>query len=120
MNKLATIYQLHNMITGYSYIGVTTDIAERMKSHKSDLVAETWTRPLMQEHFLLHGPQSFELVLLDYCPIDIMFELEAVYIKHFSATSFVYNIAHANKSDGYSKLIDNKAIVPKRRTLPFI
>jgi group I intron endonuclease len=116
----ATVYQLRNIVTGHSYIGVTIDLKARMNTHKQ-LKSNNCNSILMQEHYSLHGPESFELIELDRCDIDDMFEVEAVYIKHFAATSFIYNIVHAGKSNGYtSKIDDNMAQCSYSTVLPFI
>ena len=118
-NTTAKIYQIRNMVTGYSYIGVTTDIPSRMKAHKNSLKREAWTILLMQEHYLLHGANSFELVILDECDVSIMFEVESAYIAHFTATSSVYNTLKANEI--YNAHLDDKLHnINDTKVLPFV
>ena len=122
MKKQAIVYQIRNMITGYSYIGVTTNLKNRMANHRQRLArrSDYYMNPLLQEHYDKHGPASFELIVLDECDIDVMFKVEIAYIKHFAATSFVYNKAYAEDSSHYSQEIDDNLPFIAEHVLPFV
>ena len=63
----------------------------------------------MQEDYCVYGAESFELSVLAKCDSSIMFKVESEYIKHYRATSYLYN-EKGNSGEGkYYEYLDSRA-----------
>lgn len=59
-----TIYKIRNVITGWSYIGCSKQLKQRVRYHFYCLRTNRHVSPLMQEEYNSLGEQSFEVVVI--------------------------------------------------------
>lgn len=91
------IYRIQNNINGKVYIGQSTDIKKRWKSHKRDLQKGEHPNPHLQKAWNLYGEKAFSFDVLEKCRAYKLNELERYYIKQYDSRnpSRGYNIAIA-------------------------
>lgn len=59
------VYMIHNKCNGRKYIGSTTDINRRLKTHKRELERGSHNNRFMQKDYDEAGPKNFEYVILE-------------------------------------------------------
>jgi group I intron endonuclease len=59
------IYQIRCVANGRIYVGASTNIGYRWQWHQSVLRRGRHTSRLLQEDWILHGPEAFQVTLLE-------------------------------------------------------
>lgn len=96
---ISGIYKITNINCGKCYIGQSTDIATRFKTHaKCGLGIDTPANNKLYKAMEEEGLQNFTWELLEECPKDQLNEKEKYYISAYQANDYGYN-----SSKGISK-----------------
>lgn len=74
------VYMIHNKVNGRKYIGSTTDINRRIKTHKRELERGSHNNRFMQKDYDEAGPNNFDYVILEK---DIKEDLLTAYEKYW-------------------------------------
>ena len=67
--KLAGIYKIENINTGFYYIGMSVDIFSRWGSHYTSIKNKKHSSPLFTTHWLETEPQDWRFSILEYVSI---------------------------------------------------
>lgn len=86
------IYKITNKFNGKVYIGVSRDINRRRKDHYYDLKSRSHTNSRLQNDCDLLGLESFNFEVLEFCPVNELYEKEKHYIKKFNSYYEGYNM----------------------------
>lgn len=70
------IYRIYCSVSGKSYIGSATVLCRRKSSHLHDLRHGRHHSLALQHAYRKYGEAAFRFELLEYCPIDQLFERE--------------------------------------------
>jgi group I intron endonuclease len=70
------IYQIDNLITGYSYIGSSTNIRQRFYEHRSMLRRGVHFCKHLQRSWNKHGMNNFHMVVVSLCDAKNLIEQE--------------------------------------------
>lgn len=86
------IYRITNIASGKVYIGQSTDIKARLRSHiKRGLGAETPTRNKLYNAMHMVGVENFSYEILEKCKREELNDEERYWINFYSAQEFGYN-----------------------------
>lgn len=102
------IYRIYNKNTNKSYIGLSTDIKYRLKTHYHNLVGNRHVNPHLQNAVNKHGMCAFDFEILETihsCTDTELLKLEAKYMDDFSCIEAGYNI---KPTDIYGKVRHTK------------
>ena len=93
LKNIVGIYCIKNKINNKVYIGQSTDITSRFRSHKSSLRRGNHYNSYLQKSWNKHGEDEFEFCILEECEIDMLDILERHYIDIYNAMdkNFGYN-----------------------------
>lgn len=93
------IYMIKNMIDGQSYVGSSSCVYDRLKSHVTFLVSKTHINKSLQESWNTHGGTAFVFSVLEVVPEDQdLGEREIHWIRKMGAQSDGFN----TKTDQYA------------------
>ena len=67
--KMAGIYKIENIQTGYYYIGLSVDIFNRWSSHYTSIKSNKHSSPLLTKHWNETEPQDWRFSILEYISI---------------------------------------------------
>jgi group I intron endonuclease len=96
----AGIYGIKSKISGKYYVGRSLNIPKRFKSHLRNLKGNKHDNYLLQQEWNLHGPDNFELEILDTSANtrNKLERLEIQWIKEFREKDISLNISNGGKS----------------------
>lgn len=108
----AGIYQILNIVTGFSYVGQTFNLSKRLRQHKRNLNSDKHANTHLQRSWNIHGKENFEFNILEEVGVIIPESLEnyqsrltareKVWIDEFRPK--VYNLRIAADSNAGMKL----------------
>ena len=90
------VYKITNKINNKSYIGISTDIENRWKQHKSEYNHKREANKLLYKAFNKYGIENFTFEILEECPSEELDSKEAFWIDYFNS-----------KVDGYNATVGN-------------
>lgn len=99
------VYRIENLLTGLSYIGVTScSLEKRWGEHKTSSKS---SNPPYVIHKVMkkYGVENFSFQLLEETDsVEKLYELEIMYIKHYDSYKNGYNMTYGGKgSIGYKR-----------------
>jgi group I intron endonuclease len=98
INKVSGIYKITNLKSGLCYIGQSTDIAERWKTHiKCGLGIDTPVQNKLYKAMQIDGIVNFTFELLEKCDKQLLNEKEKFYIDLYQSYNYGYNSTQGNK-----------------------
>lgn len=97
--KLCGVYCIENLINCKKYIGQSTDIIQRWKTHKTELNCNRHRNSHLQKSWNLYGEDNFKFYLLEECSEDKLDEKEIYYIGQFNTTNG--NLGYNKESGGH-------------------
>lgn len=74
------IYKISNKITNDTYIGSSSNIEMRWKSHRCKSNYEKYPNSLLYQNMQKYGNENFNFTILEQCSKDVLFEREQYYI----------------------------------------
>lgn len=98
------IYKITNKINGKCYIGQSTDIEKRWKTHKSNWIQKTERRKLLYRAFRKYGIENFTFEILQKCKKEILDEREEYWIAKYDSFKNGYNMnrgGHSHRGSSY-------------------
>jgi len=87
------VYLITNTQTGETYVGCSSDVKRRIYRHIEYNRGRSKQKGLSKA-IKQYGKEAFVAEVLEYCPKEIMFEREAVWMKEYRCE---YNRMKANK-----------------------
>lgn len=91
--KHTGIYKITNLINEMTYVGQSTDVAERWRQHvKRGVGAESPGRNKLYPAMLEYGIENFSFELLEECTQDKLNEREKYWQKFYHAQDYGYSI----------------------------
>lgn len=106
------IYQIENLQTHKSYIGQTTDIKKRKRTHWNKLRNNTHCNPKLQNAWNKYGEQEFHFRYWEF-EVEKQEELdrlECEYIEKFDSIENGYNIAEGGGKPPSRQKVDNEKL----------
>lgn len=110
--SLAGVYIIRNLTNGKVYIGSSTDVLSRLRTHESKLIAGTHKIREMQDDFNANHHFSFEVlegqvfprraghIIMSYADRRRLYRIEWENICKFDAIAAGYNTGLINPSNG--------------------
>lgn len=96
------VYMIKNLVNGLCYIGVTSDIKDRLSHHLSELRHNRHGNDLLQEDFNIYGESNFEITILEqFDDVDSVADKEIYYIAKYNSCDCGYN--KTGGGEGYGK-----------------
>jgi group I intron endonuclease len=89
--KTTGIYRFLNVVSGYSYVGSSLDIAARRNQHLYLLAKGKSHSPKLQRAYTCYGPQFFKFEVLQECEPSALEAFEANWIAALNSVDFGYN-----------------------------
>jgi group I intron endonuclease len=106
-HKTSGIYAICSSTTGRKYIGSSSRIQQRWSEHRRSLRNGDHPNIHLQRAWNKYGEDSFEFVVLEECPVELLFEREQY---HFDQTPSKYNLtAVAESSLGTKRSAETRA-----------
>lgn len=90
--KLSGVYAIRNKVNSMVYIGSTTHIYRRWRSHESKLKMGTHENPNLQKDYNAHGIDNFAYEILELVPKDTLFDVEQKYLDDVLGRNVGYNV----------------------------
>lgn len=108
------VYLVFNTVENRGYVGSTTDVGQRFRQHISHLINGQHVNHKMSLAWLTHGPQSFQLSLIERIEGADLLEREAHHIQRLGTHANGYNhsadgIGHVPARAEYIAKISNQA-----------
>jgi GIY-YIG catalytic domain len=91
MEVVSGVYAITCLVTGQTYVGSGISWEHRIKSHFRALRRNRHDKKLMQETYNEYGPDQFEVVLLEECPIDDLLKREAWWVEELDTIETGFN-----------------------------
>lgn len=111
--KVPGVYKITNVKTGGSYIGSTTNLANRWSVHKYELKTKKHSNKNLQKAWEESGPDAFSFTVL--CVVESPCELIATEQHYMDEVSPDYNIApNAGSSRGIKLSEERKQKISER------
>jgi len=94
MANASAIYCWKHIESGKQYIGQTNNISKRMSSHRTKLRGGYHDNGLLQRAWNKYKEESFEFIVLEFCPEEILDWREEEWIKKYKSfhSLFGYNL----------------------------
>lgn len=89
--KKIGIYKITNLKNGKVYIGQSTNIEKRWRTHKTDLKCNRHHNIHLQNAWNKYGKESFSFSIIIECPKDDLDSLEKHYINEYDSFKNGYN-----------------------------
>ena len=108
------IYGIHNKINNKWYIGQSKDIKDRNYHERRNMKKGRFHNNSENPHFVnaikKYGINSFEFVIIEYCPIEELNKKEIYYIKKYNAKSpNGYNLTNGGEATrGYKHTLESR------------
>lgn len=101
MEKLCGIYEIINVINNRRYIGQSTNINARFRSHKNKLRKNQHRNPYLQNAWNKYGEQNFIFNIIKICNDVELDEFEQKYIEIYNTCNreYGYNIDNGGNSN---------------------
>lgn len=101
MEKLCGIYEIINVINNKRYIGQSTNINTRFRSHKNKLRKNQHRNPYLQNAWNKYGEQNFNFHIIKICNDVELDEFEQKYIEIYNTCNreYGYNIDNGGNSN---------------------
>lgn len=77
------IYMIRNKCNDNKYIGQAQDIHVRILSHKAELNGNYHHNKHLQNAWNKYGPDNFEFIIIEECPLDKLNEREMFWIDYY-------------------------------------
>ena len=113
------IYKITNKINNKSYIGISTDIENRWKQHKSEYNHKREANKLLYKAFNKYGIENFTFEILEECEVIELSEKEKYYVNLFDTYNNGYNMTSGGEDfhgEGHPKHKLNKEDIIDIRT----
>jgi group I intron endonuclease len=111
-NNITGIYAIRNKVNNKLYIGQSSSITERWKTHKYMLKNDKHHNIRMQQDFNDNGIENFEFFTVELCSKEKFDERESYWIGHYKSNFPEYGY---NKDSGGSK--NKKVNIEVRKSL---
>lgn len=85
------IYAIKNTITNQYYVGQSSNIDARFRSHKYSLNNGNHSNPSLQKSYDEYGEDNFEFMVLENCSINQLNDLEVKYIDELDSIQSGFN-----------------------------
>jgi hypothetical protein len=108
------VYAIRNTLTGSCYVGSATNLRSRFKSHRSALRRHGKAPPKLQQAWDKHGPGAFQFHVLEYCPPEVLLEVEQSYIDELSPKYNTRQVAHSNYGVKWPEEVNAKKGRPEK------
>lgn len=100
-DKIIGIYMIRCKINGKCYVGQSTNIKSRWRSHKYNLKHNKHSSKEMNKDWNAYGEDNFEFKIIQRCTKDELEELEKKYTIEFKAYDGGYNQIIGSYREGY-------------------
>ncbi|MBV4427145.1 GIY-YIG nuclease family protein [Clostridium tyrobutyricum] len=102
IHKISGIYKITNLVNNKVYIGQSTDIKQRLCTHKSELKGGYHANYHLQRAWNQYGQSNFKFEILRECEEKLLDKMEVQWIRYYNSTNgnFGYNSdtgGHKNK-----------------------
>lgn len=91
------IYAIQNIKDGKIYIGQTESLYRRLRHHIRQLKTDVHDNIYLQRAFNLHGGDAFEIVVVEFCALNLLTDRERMYLAMIPK-SLRYNLIECNLS----------------------
>ena len=99
------IYMIKNKINGRVYIGQSSNIKKRWRTHVQDLNSQTHHNQKLQRAWNKYGPGGFDFIIIEECPVDELDKKERFYIEIFDAYKTGYNLTSGGRINSLEEKI---------------
>jgi group I intron endonuclease len=96
---LSGIYGIQNLVTKRIYIGSSTNIKGRWRTHKSYLKNNKHGNPYLQRSWNKYGEKSFEFFFIEECSEKLLYEREQFWFDYYKENGLVYNVREVVESN---------------------
>lgn len=93
MNKISGVYLIKNKIDGKCYVGVSVDIKNRWRQHKSAISRQNNCVKIANA-IRYHGLDSFEFSVIEQCSKHQFDEKERFWIEKYNSVLYGYNLTN--------------------------
>jgi group I intron endonuclease len=116
--KKSGVYRMNNLVTNDFYIGSSGNIYNRYYSHWNMLKDGDHPNSKIRNHALLHGRDSFDFQVLEYCDKQLMYDREQYYYDTLRPT---YNAwTNVRNGTGFKQSLESiEKSVSKRKGRKF-
>lgn len=98
VEEVSGIYKITNMKNNKIYIGQSTNIKNRLKSHiQSSLGISTIANQLVHDKISEHGLENFTFHIVEKCPKDQLNQREKYWISYYESNIWGYNKTKGNQ-----------------------
>lgn len=80
MTVTGGVYEIRNIVDGNIYIGSSSDIKARWRTHKRTLKLNKHHNPYLQRSWIKHGEDCFSFSVIEYCETELLILREQYYI----------------------------------------
>lgn len=103
--RVIGIYKIENLANGKVYVGKSTHIKVRFKSHKYELKNNKHYNSHLQKSWNKYGSKNFTFKILEECDESIIDEREKYYINHFNSCDpyYGYNMQFGGNEGRHTK-----------------
>jgi len=98
MDRLSGIYKIVHKESGKCYVGLSVNIKNRWKSHKS-FAKPDGRRSAIYNAMRKYGVDAFEFEVLEYCDKEVLEEKERFWIKNLDSVNSGYNLTWGGESN---------------------
>ena len=114
------IYKITNQINGHSYIGLATNIQDRITQHKNPYNHARENSKTLYKAFDKYGIENFTFEVIEECAIEQLGEREQYWIAHYDTFHNGYNMTaggetHVGESHPRHKLTEQDVIIIRTR-----
>lgn len=92
LKNVSGVYQIRNIINDKIYIGSSKNLEYRYKSHFRALNRGNHENRYLQRAYNKYGKSNFIFEIIEFCKVDLIFEIEQYWINQYIDTLKCYNI----------------------------